>query len=323
MKRPLASKRPLGPFISYNDSANRDIIFRGASLRNFNNQEFRYGEIEGSEYDLWVLDMDAVVQRYGIGTNDEVYRKTQKSLTQEFGETISIEQLSDNGLIKYHTNRSVTSGLSSNIGTSYKFSIDGGVSSIKDLPTVLFIDRNSINGQLIDVKYTERFKQENPLIAGAVDKGSEMLGVPHIGSDKIYSFHAVDSEVKWQLNPLNKFNNLGGEAEIAAYRDSVNIKNSVSQVAVYIVERAFNEIDSRHLDRVYSIEEASRRLYPIIQDHMVDHSEKLVMVGLTDDTYIVSGDQKVERDEFKWLYDGNEFTTDYYEAIPFTDPTRL
>jgi len=84
MKRPFASRRPIGPFVSTDkpdidlpritnigpnsNTADRvgKLVFRGANLDYFNQYEFENNEISGNKIQIWTMDSAAILKRYDI-----------------------------------------------------------------------------------------------------------------------------------------------------------------------------------------------------------------------------------------------------------------
>lgn len=330
------------------------IVFRGRDIRGFNENEFRDNRIDGRELVLWVLDTEEAVHRYDIDTSGlikeqapqiKITEKVKEALIDNFrigeeelnkfnvdtgDDEVRISTLQQHGLIEKEVRRPVTGGITGKVGTSHRFAKPGiDFEDLQSLPAVLFLERNRIEANLVDVEYTAQFIQESPLMAGQADKGSRMFSIKEFNGDGFVDFYAVGKDrdrgfydvIQWFRNPLDNFRQLEPEDEIMTYTNSINLDESLFAVAIYFTEKRLSEFSSNFIRDVKTLKQEARELYPLIQRNMDKNEERLVLV--LQNRVLSTGDKKVKRSKFEWIYDGEQFIEDYNSAIPFTNPTRF
>lgn len=254
---------------------------------------------------------------------------------------VPLSALKNNGLIARSINEQVTGGLSKNIGAGFRFAGTGGTDIEKNAPLVLFLEKNRIPAQLIAVEYTDEFINENPALAGKADRGSWMLMTPvltddnelgdfsaqfaigELRSSKREKYPDAGPVIKWFLNPLDNFFRLEPEQELMARTSNINLDQSLFAVCFYTGRKRLKNIYRNNIGVPDNVnrEEQAIAVHNEISNRMAKNSDRLV-------TCVVSGrirteDKKLNRGIFEFLYDGNEFTYDYNNAIPFTNPTKF
>lgn len=349
-KGPLSLPRmtSLGPGSQASDNIG-DIVFRGASIRQFNNDEFVDNAIAGRMREMWVSDTEEIAYRYDMDTEGDYFphANVKDVLIDNFrigpedlnkfgvdggNKKVPVNDLVEAGLIEKHIQRPVTGGLSKRLGTSIRFARPGYDSrDIETLPLILFLEKDRIEANLVDVEYDDEFKQEHPLIAGAVDKGSKMFSIKSFEEDRLLYFYAVDEDtdtgtedsIMWFANPLDDFNRLSEEDELMAYTGSIGLDKSLFGAAIYLTERRLTNFADEHIKDTETIKQQAEKLYPIIQSSMNEYSDRLVLVYHSGSYTTLDTGMRQMGDEFEWLYDGEQFIEDYNEAVPFTDPRKF
>lgn len=263
---------------------------------------------------------------------------------------VPIETLNENNLIANHTQTEVTGGLSQRLGISMRFAgyfqdpsrarSDG----IQAAPIVLFLEKNRIPARLVEVEYTSDFINNHTAIAGAADSGSNMLMAPRLTEEFELGDHTArfdvsttdeiqdlrdngelqvnidndDLVVKWSLDPLNGFKGLEAESELFAYAPKIDLDSALLGMCSYITDRRLKQVSQIDSDNK---KDMVKSLYRKVHNNLESYQDRLLMCVV--DTMPKSSRGKIRRSQFELLYDGNDFTRSYKEAIPFTDPEQF
>jgi len=345
-KGPLSLPRmtSLGPASQASDNIG-DIVFRGASIENFNDDEFVDNSIDGWMREMWVTDTEEIVHRYDLELDQFLPEEDiEQALVDNFrigeedvnkygvdtgNKSVAVQDLVEAGLIQSHIEKPVTGGLSKDVGTSNRFAKPGtDYTNLSTLPLILFLERDRIEANLVEVEYNKDFVQEYPLMAGAADKGSTMFAIKAFNKDTYSNFFKVgrdkdsdeDKAILWFSKPLGNFYSLN-EAELMAYTGSINLDHSLFGACIYFTESRLDSFASEHTNASTPKQQAEE-LYPMIQSVMDKHKERLVLLYHTGQTLDYE-DKEVRPSRFQWLYDGQQFIEEYNKAVPFTNPRKF
>lgn len=282
----------------------------------------------------------AIIDEFRIGPED----------VNEYGvdtgsKEVPIEDLEDVGLIARKLDEHVTGGLSSNAGAGFRFAGTGGTSIEQNAPLVMFLEKNRIPARLTKVEYTPEFINEHPELAGAADKGGRMLMAPHLDENyELGDFTAqygvgparsntVEQEgvtvdegtllVLWFKNPLDNFRKLEPEQEMFAHTNEIDLDHSLFGICHYTGR---SRLERHYKNAVgdpegVSIKEQAVAVHEEIKNRIIANEERLVTCVLKNE--FRTSQKRLPRNSFFTFYDGEQFTDDYDEAIPFTDPTRF
>jgi len=390
MKRPFASRRPIGPFVS-TDKPDIDLpritnigpnsntadevgklVFRGANLDYFNQYEFEDNQISGNKIQIWTMDSAAILKRYDIDLSftDGYSRyfnsrasntEAEQALIDEYriGEeeindfnvdtgtkSANLTRMMEDGLVANKLETHVTGGLSKSLGVSSSFGSGLQLDKTENIPLVLFLEKNRIPSRFIETEYTLEFMREHPAIAAAADSGSKMARFPLVNKDyelsdtysrnvnvktisdlDSYRNDYIDSRVsqgdniiEWIEDPLENFTGLTSEKELFAYTKAIDLDSSMLGACCYARKSRIDTTDAIP-DALGSLQSKTTYLHDMIKDKMESYEDRLVICVVESVPRV--GADKVMESKFVHLFDGDNFTTSYREAVPFTSPLEF
>lgn len=316
-----------------------EFVFRGQTVEGLNNSEFKNNAIDGVEVNIWIADTASIAKRYGFGPSEIEFDKLSTPAREEIindlnttnGDEVLLDSMYEEGLIARQIKQSVTGGLTTKLGAANQFASEPGL--------VLFIERNRIPNKLTDVDYDKDFINQYPEIAGAADNGSNMIMFPRVNDDYTlgdfdyqYDVRIPEKSIDWGRNPLSGFFRLDTEREVFAHSPQIDLDESLFAVCNYMSELRMKEIFSSSLSSPFkdrfsaSAEELTqremvKRIHEEVESMMDRHKDRLVTC-ITDGPLEINN-SKVGPFDLVMLYDGDDFTLDYDEAVPFTDPGRF
>lgn len=277
MKRPLASKRPIGPFFQNKTQfANTENLYRGITLGEANNEELSDGIITGFNHEV------AFIKSSDIETSEINGTKFSR---------VKSDTLRDID-VKTIKNKPVTGGMSTSFETSGQFAakhIDtpDGYNLEDVINIVIELNRDKIQQQLIDVTYTMEQVNQHPEIAawlmvaeGIVYDGEKAIAPYDIrGGDRILfrnSTAQLEERIKELLN----------QKEVISLNEQIDISNAIENAYILLgtnidkelpySQYASLDVISERLGIITTdTEQQVREVYDEIQKMMVSNSETL------------------------------------------------
>jgi len=288
----------------------------------------------------------ALIDEYRIGEKD------LNSFNVDTGtEAANLTRMMEDGLVANKLEKYVTGGLSKSLGASRKFAGLLQLDEInkrnkENIPLVLFLEKNRIPSRFIEAEYTLEYMQKHPAIAGAADSGSKMAIFPEVNRDNeltgsysrtvdvktisdldSYRNDYVDSRVsegdniiEWINDPLENFTRLESEKELFAYTNNIDLDSSMLGACCYANKSRINTSDTIP-DSLDSLQSKTTYLHQMIQNKMDSYEDRLVICVA--ETVPTVGSNKIKKSKFVHLFDGDNFTTSYREAVPFTSPLEF
>lgn len=288
------------------------MFYRGADLRSLNSNEFLDRTIDGERVPVYEVD-------FPEGVTVEDYKNQS---VHNFGEYItSSEEVA------------ITGGLTDNLPAAIKFT-----KQVSPPGLVLLMDETNIPSRVESIQYDPDWFDRNPgvlahvtdLHDGELREGGQIVGLLSVREDK-----TVLSEYRRREIVNNATaNRYTTEREVVAFDDDIYIDHAVQSMAMYLGTTGVSPYTILHsltempgyrskLGDVFDIEnrevvarnEEYRKQAELLYEEvrpLIDYDEApFYLVAVESRNDVRSGDGRIEPDNFRFVYNGREFDTDY------------
>jgi hypothetical protein len=288
------------------------MFYRGADVRSLNSNEFARGRITGEPIDVAYAEMG------------------EQALTENW-QAQGIHNLSE--YITEYATVDITGGLTETLSAAIKFT------DVGDYPgVVLHIDESRISTPITPIEYDPGWFDRNPGVLGHVitlgdgeiHVNDRILGLTDAreGNTIIYNWGRgrVENEAT--------ANRYATESEVVAFANEIDLGSSVRSMAAYLgttgvspytvtnaltilpgYRSSIGTIKNTQTGAVVGGPEDYRAHAEALYEAMVEAIEydtaRFYIVGLESRNDVRNGDERIDHDNFRWVYNGREFDTDY------------
>jgi hypothetical protein len=303
------------------------VAFRGGRYGDVI-QELRSGRKRGRDVTVHTVPESELVSF--LGQKPAIGFINSRSLARDMS-AAGLETLSDyrESPIPVQTETNpVVGGISRFLSVSVRFA-SSTVLDIDDVPLVYVLDRGDVGTDILDIEYTETWRDDHKHIAGAVDRGGEMLSVSaDAGLDAYFDVAGSDKEVRYRDNPLGSFTKLKAERESAAVAESINLRGSVMAVGAYLLPERSVEllVAETELPRQQAEEldqqDRHTRVWDLLRDSIPAYIPELTVVESVVSFTTGEPSQTLDPGKFIGAYNGETHTTNPTDTI-FMDASQM
>lgn len=290
-------------------------LYRGSDIKGLNQNEFKRGRIEGESYPVW----------YSSATEDEL---------RESRNAHGIWKYEDE--IERREDVYVTGGLTDLLGPAVNFSTTlGGAPG-----AVIILDRDKVQSEIERIEYDLEWFDAHP---GVMAHVSTLYNGEFRANGELYSMMS-ENDNGWVFYEYGRDRvesratspTYQGEREFFTFAESIELGGAVDAVATYGGTTGVSTSTlANYLKEVGMYQDRLGRFVPYDDDKDVIYNEDYrglaeavheAMLDLMEyrptDYYIVAvdsmndvgNDPEIERDNFRFVYDGQRFITDYDEV---------
>lgn len=309
------------------ETAVEGVVFRGGRYGDVIG-ELRSGRKEGGDVTVHAVSepelIDYLGQRPAIGFINS------RSLARDM-ESVGLETLSDYRASTISVNtetRPVVGGMSRFLSVSVRFA-SSTVIDIDDVPLVYVVDRAETGADVLDIEYSETWRDAHKFIAGHVDRGSEMLSVEtESGPDAYFDVSPSGEEIRYRDNPLGSFTKLKAERESAALAESINLRGGVMAIGAYLLpERSVTLLAaetglSEQEAEALSQQERHERVWELLRGRLPAYIPNLTVVESVVSFTPGSPSQTLDPGKLIGAYNGETHTTNPSDTI-FMDASQM
>lgn len=309
------------------ETAAQGVVFRGGRYGDVI-EELRSGQKRGRDITIHTAPESDLVAF--LGQKPAIGFINSRSLARDM-DVAGLETLSDyrDSPIPVQTEtRPVVGGMSRFLSVSVRFA-SSTVLDIDDVPLVYAVDRAKTGVDILDIEYSEAWRDDHKFIAGHVDRGGEMLSVrTENGLDAYFDVSGSEKEIRYRDNPLGSFTDLKAERESAAVTESINLRGSVMAVGAYLLpersvelltaETRLTEQQAEDLDQ----QDRHERVWDLLRNNIPAYIPNLTVVESVVSFIPGKPSQTLDPDKLIGAYNGETHTSDPSDTI-FMDASQM